>query len=652
MASGSGQSESSADRVPGGAGSPRQSRLPWTRWAPNNAAYSRAAAPAKLSEEPPAGGHRRPGEEGLRRALPPVAVLLVAAILRFSGLNWDSGLLFHPDERRILMVVSGLRWPKPWDWSVVLSPRSPLNPRFFAYGSLPLYILHALGALLGSGGERLYLMARALSAAASLATVAVLYRIGVRLGGRTAGLLAAAFLSVSALTVQLAHFGTVDSLLVLLCTLAVWALLDVVQTGSLRAGATAGTLVGLALATKTSALPLAAAVWIAWTVWAVRAHPLPRLWRGMAGLAVSAGTAAAAFALAMPYALIDWFRFAVAMAQEGAMAEGSPTVPYVLQYAGTVPYLYQVGELARWALGLPLAVAALAGMAWLTWRGMRYRRPADLVILAWVWPYFLTVGAFHAKFVRYMAPLVPWLCLTAALLVVRTGEWARERGMRWLGSSLAAAVLAPTLVFALALTGIYLRPHPWVEASRWICREVPAGSTLLIETWDQPLPAGPPEACAGRYEVMSLDLYATEGNAKLEALLDALERADYVILASQRQYATLPRLAERYPLAAAYYRLLLDGRLGFRLAQVTSSYPRLGPLVFVDEPLAGTGLPCPPGLGCRAAGPVSLEGGRLVLHLGRADESYSVYDHPRALIFSKQAELPREELRALLLADT
>jgi 4-amino-4-deoxy-L-arabinose transferase-like glycosyltransferase len=589
---------------------------------------------------------------GLARVLPASGVLLVAAILRLAGLNWDSGLLFHPDERRILMVVAGLHWPKPWDWSVVLSPRSSLNPRFFAYGSLPLYLLHAFGALSGSGGEQLYLVARTLSAAASLATVAVIYRIGARLRGRATGLAAAAFLSVSALMVQLAHFGTVDSLLVLLCTLAVWALLDVAQTGSLRAGAAAGMLVGLALATKISALPLAVAVWTAWTVWAVRAHPVPRLGWGMAGLAVTAGAAAAAFALAMPYALIDWFRFAMAMAQEGAMAEGSPVVPYVLQYAGTVPYLYQVGELARWALGLPLTVAALAGMAWLTWRGMRWRHSTDLVILAWAWPYFLTVGAFHAKFVRYMAPLVPWLCLAAALLVVQMGDWARERGIRRLGPGVAATVLAPTLVFALALTGIYLRPHPWVEASRWICREVPAGSTLLIETWDQPLPAGPPEACAGRYEVISLDLYAPEGNAKLEALLDALERADYVILASQRQYGTLPRLAERYPLAAAYYRLLLGGRLGFGLVQVTSSYPRLGPLVFVDEPLAGTGLPCPSGLGCRTAGPVSLEEGKLVLHLGRADESYSVYDHPRALIFSKQAELPREELRALLLGGT
>ncbi len=586
----------------------------------------------------------------LHRALPLVAVLLVAGGLRFAGLDWDRGLLFHPDERRILMVVAGLRWPEPWDWSLVLSPRSPLNPRFFAYGSFPLYILHALRELLGA--ERLYLAGRALSAGLSLATVVALYGIGSRLQGRRAGLLAAAFLAVSVLPVQLAHFGTVDSLLVLLCTLVVWALIEVAQTGSLRAGVAGGVLLGLALATKTSALPLAVTLWVAWATWAVQARPLPRLWRGLAGLATSAAAAAVTFVVAMPYALIDWFRFATALAQEAAMAEGSPRVPYVLQYVGTVPYLYQLVELARWSLGLPLCLVALAGLAWLTWRGVGHRRPEDVVILAWVWPYFLAVGAFHAKFMRYMAPLVPWLCLAAALLLVHMGE--RPQGTRWrrTGPVLAGAVLAPTLVFALAFTGIYLRPHPWVVASEWLCGTVPAGATLLIETWDQPLPAGPPEVCAGRYRVVSLDLYAPEESTKLEALLDALQEADYVILASQRQYATVPRLPERYPLASAYYRLLLGERLGFRLVHVTSSYPRLGPLVFVDEPLAGTGLPCPVGEGCWCAGVASWREGELVVHLGRTDESYSVYDHPRALIFKREASLSREQLRALLTGGT
>ena len=38
-------------------------------------------------------------------------ILLLAAALRFYGLDWDGGLGAHPDERYIVGVAEGLRWP-------------------------------------------------------------------------------------------------------------------------------------------------------------------------------------------------------------------------------------------------------------------------------------------------------------------------------------------------------------------------------------------------------------------------------------------------------------------------------------------------------------------------------------------------------------
>ncbi|MFN2182754.1 MAG: hypothetical protein ACK2UU_02125, partial [Anaerolineae bacterium] len=37
--------------------------------------------------------------KSLRRALPILLILIVAAALRFWGLNWDEGQWLHPDER-------------------------------------------------------------------------------------------------------------------------------------------------------------------------------------------------------------------------------------------------------------------------------------------------------------------------------------------------------------------------------------------------------------------------------------------------------------------------------------------------------------------------------------------------------------------------
>jgi hypothetical protein len=70
-----------------------------------------------------------------------VALLLLAILggalyLRLYDLDWDRGYLFHPDERQIIIVVDGLSFPWPPDWRLLLSPKSPWNPGFFAYGSL------------------------------------------------------------------------------------------------------------------------------------------------------------------------------------------------------------------------------------------------------------------------------------------------------------------------------------------------------------------------------------------------------------------------------------------------------------------------------------------------------------------------------------
>lgn len=602
-------------------------------------------------------------------------VLLTAAALRFCGLDWDRGTLVHPDERRILMVASALHLPRPWDWSLVLSPRSPLNPRFFAYGSLPIYLVRLAGEFVGLGLDRLLVAGRALSAAYGVLTVAAVYWIGRRLQSPWVGLLAAGFLAVAVLPIQLSHFLAVDTLLVLLTVGAVYSWMRVARYGSWATGVAAGVLTGLALATKTAALPLVAVGWVAWAAWTVTSPDVPQLWRGLGGLAASAGAQVVAFLLAQPYSAIDWFRFGLAVMREGAMVQGRMDAPYTRQFIGTLPYLYPLRELLLWSLGLPLGLLGVAGILWLTWRGLRERRPEHLVLLAWFWPYFLVVGAFHAKFPRYMAPLIPWLCVAAALLLARLWEGGngRERALRglrcekrgpccvWrvacrvignvhcggvvrgLAMAVTAVTLVASLLYAVAFAGIYLRPHPWIEASEWIRREVPAGAVLAVEVWDDPLPVQQSGMEAAPVRHLSLDLYAPDDARKLDRLAEALSKADYVVLSSQRLYATIARLPTRYPLTSAYYRLLFAERLGFRLVDVRTNYPRLGPVAIVDEPLAGTGL----------ARPVLLQGLRaapVVVDLGRVDESMSVYDHPRTLVFRKETRLTRDELVALLLA--
>ena len=101
------------------------------------------------------------------------------------------------------------------------------------------------------------LAGRALSALADVGTVALVFLLGSRMYDRRTGLLASALVAVSVLHVQLSHFLTVDTLLTLLVTACLYFLYRVASRGRAVDSAAAGALLGLALATKMSVIPLA-----------------------------------------------------------------------------------------------------------------------------------------------------------------------------------------------------------------------------------------------------------------------------------------------------------------------------------------------------------------------------------------------------------
>ena len=79
-------------------------------------------------------------------------VLLLALALRLYGLDWDEGFGWtpHPDERAILFKVVALSFPGVSDLPLLLdADESPWNPRWFPYGSFPIYVLNIAGALSG-----------------------------------------------------------------------------------------------------------------------------------------------------------------------------------------------------------------------------------------------------------------------------------------------------------------------------------------------------------------------------------------------------------------------------------------------------------------------------------------------------------------------
>ena len=652
-----------------------------------------------------------------------VAILLAAGTLRLTGLDWDSYNHYHPDERFITWVATTIEIPARLD--TAFDPhRSSFNPyywspnaqsqginvpqdeaRRFAYGHLPLYLgvaatraVEVVAPLLRDRLPKDWLftrdilnqteliefrhltaVSRALTALVDLATVALLFLLGKRLFRPAVGLLAAAFLAVNVMHIQLAHFFAVDPYLTLFTVTALFLMVfavDAVPSRAFRILLLAAACIGLAIGSKFSAvllfLPLAVALGFRWD-WAGVLY-----WRRL----LAAGTVAfAVFALTNPFALLDWTCSVVTparhlgpltvpaidwrscfldnVARQSNMVRGGSAFPFTVQYTGAVHYLYHVIMQVRWGMGPLLGIVAFTGFAWAVWRGLRTawerwgRRPAafrgsvrfprgEAVVLAWTVPYFLVTGSFTVKFMRYLQPLTPFLMIYAAALLL---EWRRDDRRVWWRRGAAALVLLGSALYALAFVSMYELPHPWVTASRWIHQNVPAGALILSERWDDSLPSSltvdgefRPRSAYESDELVWLSGVGREDDKeKLRENLDLLAAADYVTIASNRSYAVVPRLTEVYPLSSQYHPLLFGGALGYEPVYVTGRSPSLGGLAIWPDRFGRARLQ-PPSLVVDFIRSVPR------LSFGPADESFTVYDQPLVIIFRNADRLSTVEM--------
>lgn len=528
-----------------------------------------------------------------------------AVVLRVFGLTWDQGHNYHPDERRIVEAVLELSF----------SPLQ-LDPKFYAYGSLPFYLTRAAASLLGNlnpwflSWDGILLTSRVLSAVWGAATCVLLALLGRRLFGEKAGLLAGTFLAIAVFPVQNSHFGTNDIPLATLVTATFLLLARALDRETPAAFGLAGVAAGLALATKASAMTLLLPLGLAPLLlfFKTRRHSQAIAAAAATGLGFAAG-----FLAGQPTVVFAFRELLAGVAEQGQMVRNAGSVPYTNQYVGVPKVLYELKEVVLWGLGPALGLAALAGVAARIRPLWKSRDPRELLLWAWAVPFFAVTASFDVKFPRYLLPLYPVLLLSAgALLARRDGEGGGRRFAR-------RAVLALSGTYLLAFLSIYTRPHTIVTASKWFHENVAPGATVLIQHWDEGFPFSFPDLPAERYKTVELPFYEADGPEKTRLLAERLASGDVLVLQTKRLYGAITQAKARFPDTDRLFRLLFAGDLGYTLVRTFSSPPRL----------LGVSLPSE-----------------------LADESFSVYDHPKAVIFRNADRLTSTEISRRLRAAT
>jgi 4-amino-4-deoxy-L-arabinose transferase-like glycosyltransferase len=205
-------------------------------------------------------------------------------------------------------------------------------------------------------------------------------------------------------------------------------------------------------------------------------------------------------------------------------------------------------------------------------------------------------------------------------------------------------------LWPLAFISIYSRPHSRVLASRWIYENIPAGSTLTCETWDDCLPLPLPDQSQSKYNIIQLPLYDLDTPEKWEKINAQLKKADYLILSSNRLYGSITSVPERYPKTNKFYQQLFssaNNNSWVKKVEFTSR-PHL-PLPFFNSQLSTLNFCISPpfewyGKIAEQSRALNNRKARLLIPGCKgltvvddyADESFTVYDHPKVIIFKKK----------------
>ncbi len=517
-----------------------------------------------------------------------LAVLAVAAFLRFKGVSWGLPYPYqNPDEKVVLARAFRIA-------------RGHFNPEFFYYPSLlfnligtaiwavsKVYVPHGGASLISpvtyvTDPTPYYLIGRAVVATCGVVSVYLVYRLGKEAFSRPVGLLAALFLAVEPLHVRYSHVAVTDVPATMFGLLALLLFLRAARLRSPRTLLWGALAAGLATGTKYNlGMLVVPGVIACWYVY--RGQPADHRVRALAARAARriALPMLLAFVVSTPYAVLDPRHFLGNFASQNKIVANG-WLGFENVHNG---YWYNLSVNLLGSLGIVLLVLGLIGIALALVRRTR----ADLILVPYVIVYYLYVSSWHALMDRYLLPIVPLLIVLAvrACLAPVARPALRRRAVV---VALATVVLLGAIVLPARASINYSRSLSGTDvrtvAKTWIERHLAPGTVIAME------PYGPPlvpyfdlrfytdaRLTTPSYTIYKLPLPlpgTSNPRDRLRALV--LHHVDYVVLSSQVDSRVMAARAV-YPLQVAFYQEV--ARFGRIQATFTPRPGEQGPTITV-----------------------------------------------------------------------
>ena len=467
------------------------------------------------------------------RACMIILILALGAYFRFTGLKWDEDFHLHPDERFLTMVETSITpvasIPEYFDTSASsLNPHNILDINgnqtypFFVYGDLPIFLVRYIGEWVGmTGYSEIYLVGRFLSGLFDLGTVLVVFFITNKSFKKFWLSCLAAFLYACAvLPIQISHYFIVDNITTFFAMIAFLAAVTVLKQEEkdyslvrpsnpfqwitlnkkrLAPYAFFGLALGLAAASKINALALAvllpAAVFLknpkdffkpASTGWTMRFH----------SMLLAAVISFITFRIFQPYAFQGPGFFNIAINKEwvsdlqelSVLSSGISNYPPSLQWARR-SIGFPIKNLAVWGIGIPVAIFAFSGLAWMAWKIVKGKWQKYSLIWIWTFGYAAWQAIRWNPTMRYFLLVYPTLaimaawCLFQACKKINALTFFKIRPVlkRGLNVLLAVVLIGGAVGWSLAFIQIYRQPMTRIAASQWIYDHIEGAVNLELK---------------------------------------------------------------------------------------------------------------------------------------------------------------------------
>ncbi|MBU1129690.1 glycosyltransferase family 39 protein [Patescibacteria group bacterium] len=530
-------------------------------------------------------------------------IFFLTIFTRFYKLDWGDSLFFHPDENNMASSVSKLEI-------------GDLNPHFFAYGQFPLYLgfftLHLFK--LHNTFINSIMILRFYSAFFSSISLIIFYLISKKLffSFKQTVLLLLILIFTPGL-IQLAHFGTTESLLIFIFSANILLAINFYKNQSFVNIFLSSIITGIGLASKITSLFFLGPILLSIFFTFFKSNKKNYLLLVTSYLLLNSFIF---FLFFSPYNLTANSNFKSTLDYETSLAVGKTKVFYTNQFLDSIPILFQFTKIFPYAIGLLVLTFSILGFTFLIKSFINKSYLINHKSLAIYWliilipssVYFFYNSFLYTKWFRFMSPvffIFPFLSILF---------FQQIKKHKLISKILTIFSILPGIIFF----SIYIKPDIRTTASNWLNQNIPPNTKILSEAGNVVnLPV-----THHQFDINNFDFYNLDTNSDLpKELVNQIHQSHYILIPSRRmfknQYRRHPEseLSDEgspFPYSQKYYQALFSGQLGFKKIKQFSVFPSF----LSDE---------------------------------NAEETFSVFDHPVIRVYKKQNYLSKEEIENLIL---